>query len=99
MKKIIVVIAISVIVFSIIAIPAITEQFADAKSRKKIHFTETITSSPDPGQGHEGHQLALILSPNEGTLYDGSLTYAASEPVQIVVLHEIISAQVGGQPT
>jgi len=99
MKKIIVVIAISVIVFSIIAIPAITEQFADAKSRKKIHFTETITSSQDPGQGHESHQLALILSPNEGTLYDGSLTYAASEPVQIVVLHEIISAQVGGQPT
>ena len=99
MKKIIVVIAISVIVFSIIAIPAITEQFADAKSRKKIHFTETIISSPDPGQGHESHQLALILSPNEGTLYDGSLTYTTSEPAQIVVLHEITSVQVGGQPT
>ena len=36
--------------------------------QKKIHFTKTITSSQDPGQGHENHQLALILSPNEGTL-------------------------------
>lgn len=98
MNKIFVIVVISVVIASIVAIPAITEQFVDAKSRKKIHFTETITSSQDPGQGHESHQLALILSPNEGTLYDGSLTYTVSEPVQIVVLHEISDLQAGGQP-
>jgi len=98
MNKIFVIVVISVVIAGIIAIPAITEQFVDAKSRKKIHFTETITSSQDPGQGHESHQLALILSPNEGTLYDGSLTYTVSEPVQIVVLHEISDSQAGGQP-
>ena len=58
-------------------------------SRKKVHFTQTFTSSQDPGQGHENHQLALILSPNEGTIYDGSMTFTSSEPVQLVVLHEI----------
>lgn len=99
MNKIIVIVVVSIIVATIIAVPTITEQFVDAKSRKKIHFTQTITSSPDLGQGHESHQLALILSPNEGTLYDGSLTYTASEPVQIVVLHEITKADVKGQPT
>ena len=57
-----------------------TDQFADAGSRKKIHFTQTITSSQDPGQGHQNHQLALILSPNDGTLYDGSMTFTSSEP-------------------
>ena len=99
MNKILIIITISVVVASIILIPALTEQFADAKSRKKIHFTETLTSSQDPGQDHENHQLAIILSPNEGTLYDGSLTYTASEPVQIVVLHEIPSTQAVNQPT
>jgi len=99
MNKIIVVLAISIVVAGIIAIPAITEQFADAKSRKKVDFTQTIISSQDPGQGHDDHQLALILSPNEGTLYDGSITYTSSEPVQIVVLHEISSDQINGQPT
>jgi len=99
MNKIIVVLAISIVAASIIAIPAITEQFADAKSRKKVDFTQTIISSQDPGQGHDDHQLALILSPNEGTLYDGSITYTSSEPVQIVVLHEISSDQINGQPT
>ncbi len=99
MNKIIAIIAISVVVAGIISIPVITEQFADAGSRKKIHFTQTITSSQDPGQGHENHQLALILSPNTGTIYDGSITFAASEPIQIVVLHEIANTQAIGQPT
>ena len=61
---------------------------------KKFILLETITSSQDPGQGHENHQLALILSPNEGTLYDGSMTFTSSEPVQIVVLHEINSQEI-----
>ncbi|KKL78010.1 hypothetical protein LCGC14_2029130, partial [marine sediment metagenome] len=99
LNKIIAIVAISVVVAGIISIPAITEQFVDAGSRKKIHFTQTITSSQDPGQGHESHQLALILSPNTGTLYDGSITYTASEPIQIVVLHEIPNTQAIGQPT
>lgn len=98
MNKIIPIIAISIVIVAIITIPVMTEQFADAKSRKKIDFTQTITSSTDPGQGHEDHQLALILSPNTGTLYDGSFTYGASEPVQIVVLHEISKDEAKGQP-
>ena len=99
MNKIIIIIALGVVIISIFAIPSFTEQFVDAKTVKKIHFTETITSSQDPGQGHESQQLALILSPNSGTLYDGSLTYTASQPVQIVVLHEILKEQAKGQPT
>ena len=93
------IIILGVFVASIFAIPSVTEQFVDARTLKKIHFTETITSSQDPGQGHESHQLALILSPNGGSLYDGSMTYTASEQVQIVILHEILKEQSKGQPT
>lgn len=99
MNKIIIIFAVSIVITTIFAIPAVTEQFADSTSRKKIHFTQTITSSNDPGIGHGGEQLAVILSPNEGTLYDGSLTYTASEPVQIIVLHEIAKDDAKGQPT
>ena len=99
MKKQISILVIVLFVASIISISTISDQFVDAGSRKKIHFTQTITSSQDPGQGHQNHQLALVLSPNEGTLYDGSMTFTSSKPVQIVVLHEINSKQVKGQPT
>ena len=99
MKKSIGIVIIIIFAASIISISSISDQFVDAGSRKKIHFTQTITSSQDPGQGHQNHQLALILSPNEGTLYDGSMTFTSSEPVQIVVLHEINSQDAKGQPT
>jgi len=99
LKKIIVIVIVAIFVTSIISISSTTDQFADAGSRKKIHFTQTITSSQDPGQGHQNNQLALILSPNDGTLYDGSMTFTSSEPVQIVVLHEINSQDAKGQPT
>ena len=45
-----------------------------------------LKSSQDPGVGHEGHQLAIILPPSENT-YRGHLTYSASENVQLVALH------------
>ena len=99
LNKLIAILVIGIFTVSIISISSISDQFVDAGSRKKIHFTQTITSSQDPGQGHENHQLALILSPNEGTIYDGSMTFTSSTPVQMVVLHEITSQEAKGQPT
>lgn len=99
MNKLAAAAVVGVLALGLVSISALSDQFADAGSRKKIHFTQTIQSSQDPGQGHEDHQLSLILSPNEGTLYDGSITYTSSEPVQLVVLHEISSQEAKGQPT
>ncbi|RNJ76873.1 MAG: hypothetical protein EB830_03155 [Nitrosopumilus sp. H13] len=91
---------ITVLIIIVVAVglgaASVSDQFADAGSRKKIHFTQTITSSQDPGRS--GGQMALILPPNEGALYDGSITYAASGPVQLVVLHELGDSDAGGQP-
>ena len=98
MKKLSALLLIGIFTIGIIFVSSTSDQFVDAGSRKKIHFTQTITSSQDPGQGHENHQLALILSPNVGTIYDGSMTFTSSDPVQIVVLHEIDSQEVKGQP-
>ena len=47
--------------------------------------TGTMQSSTDPGIGHESHQLAIILAPSSD-LYTGTLSYSASEPIQLVSL-------------
>ena len=47
--------------------------------------SKTVTSVQDPGLGHESHQLAVILAPSE-KIYKGSITFSASEPVQLVAL-------------
>jgi hypothetical protein len=99
MNKYILLIVIIAISAVILYIPLLSNQYANAGMIKKIQFTQTFTSSQDPGQGHESEQMAIILSPNNGTLYSGSLTYTASEPVQIVILHQIDKADAKGQPT
>lgn len=48
--------------------------------------TGTLTSVQDPGQGHDSHQLAIILPPSD-KVYKGILTYSTSENIQLVALH------------
>jgi hypothetical protein len=48
--------------------------------------TGTLTSVQDPGLGHESHQLAIILPPQNGTIYTGVISWASSEPMQVVQL-------------
>ena len=99
MKKLLTILIIVVAIAGIIIIPNLSEEFVNAKTLRKIEFTKTVTSSQDPGIGHESHQFALILSPNEGTIYDGSVTYTASAPIELAVLHEISKEDAKGQPT
>jgi plastocyanin len=48
----------------------------------------TVTSSQDPLLGHEEHQMATILPFRpDGTIYEGILTYTATEPVEVVILN------------
>ena len=78
-----------------------TMEKAKEVSTLKVPKTVTgvITSVQDPGQGHEGHQLAIILPPSENT-YRGHVTYSASENVQLVALHGPLKAGMAkGQPT
>jgi hypothetical protein len=99
LNRFIIILILGIFTTGIITISIISDNFVDANSTKKINFTKTLISSQDPGRDHENHQLALILSPNEDTLYDGSITFTSSEPVDIVVLHEINSNDAKGQST
>jgi hypothetical protein len=48
----------------------------------------TVASGQDPLPGHESHELAFVLPPrSDGGVYSGVLTYTASKPVEVVVLH------------
>ncbi|HEX5458176.1 MAG TPA: hypothetical protein VFX64_07325, partial [Candidatus Nitrosotalea sp.] len=75
------------------------DQLANAGSTKKIQFTQTVTSTQDPGIGHNNEQMAIVLPPNSGSIYHGSITYSSSQPVQVVVLHQIDKGDSKGQPT
>lgn len=49
--------------------------------------TGTVQSVPDPGLGHEGHSVAMILPPRDIQYQGGTVAYSASEDVQLMALH------------
>ena len=71
-----------------------TDPFADIANKVKEETPvkpvktgwDRLTSAQDPGVGHEAHQLAIILAPSD-KVYSGTLSYDASEPIQLVTLH------------
>lgn len=71
----------------------------ESKTKDGYKFTsKTVTSTKDPGVGHESHQLAMVLPPNNRG-YSGILTYSASENIQLVALHGPLKAgEDKGQP-
>jgi len=89
MNRLLIAVIVAVAVGIIFSIPILSNNSVTAGTIKKIQFTQTLTSSQDPGLGHSDEQLAMVLLPSNGTLYSGTLTYTASEPVQVVILHQI----------
>ena len=82
--------------------PMKEQKMTETQTMTQAHTTKivsgTLTSAQDPGIGHESHQLAIILPPSD-KVYKGTLSYAASEPVQLVALTGPLKAgEDKGQP-
>ncbi|HMK32878.1 MAG TPA: hypothetical protein VK431_04565 [Nitrosopumilaceae archaeon] len=99
MNRLLLLLIIIIAIGLVVSISLFNDQLANAGSTKKIQFTQTITSSQDPGLGHSDEQMTIVLPPNNGSIYHGSITYSASQPVQIVIFHQIDKSDSKGQPT
>ena len=88
----------ALVIIAAVMVSGAPDQAAEAKSVRKVHFTETVESGSDPGKGNKGQQMAILLSPNPGTIYVGTITYAASIPVKIMILHELDDGDDVNQP-
>ena len=68
-----------------------------------VTIQKTGVSSPDPLPGHSAHQLVMALPPrSDGKVWVGTVTWTASKPVEVVVLHgynsSVTADAVHGQP-
>ncbi len=89
---------ISIVILSLILFPVGLSSNAQMDPMKKTTSSGTLESVQDPGIGHETHQIAIILPPSEN-VYAGTLTYNASEPIQLISLHgPLAEDQDLGQP-
>jgi hypothetical protein len=60
----------------------------------------TSASKQDPVPGHAAHQLVLVAPPRQdGKVWAGVVTFTASKPVEVVVLHPYNKPQTANQTT
>ena len=54
-----------------------------------VTIQKTAESTVDPLPGHSAHQLVMALPPRDdgGQVWIGTVTWSASKPVEVVVLH------------
>ena len=53
-----------------------------------VTIQKTGVSNTDPLPGHSAHQLVMALPPrSDGKVWVGTVTWTASKPVEVVVLH------------
>jgi hypothetical protein len=65
---------------------------------QKIVQQGTVTSSPDPLPGHEAHQSVTILKlKGDNTVYEGTLSFIASKPVEVQIISRNMSSPTGTQ--
>jgi hypothetical protein len=58
------------------------------QSSSHVTVQNTSSSVQDPLPGHSSHQVAIVLPPRtDGKLWVGTVTWTASKPVELVVLH------------
>ena len=61
---------------------------ATAPTSDTVTLQKTGVSDTDPLPGHSGHQLVMALAPrSDGKVWVGTVTWTASKPVEVVVLH------------
>lgn len=71
-----------------VAVPALAEPASPLQTSSHVTIQNTTASAQDPLPGHQGHQAAIILPPrDDGKLWVGTVTWTASKPVELVILH------------
>ena len=76
---------------------------ATASTSDTVTLQKTGVSDTDPLPGHSGHQLVMALAPrSDGKVWIGTVTWTASKPVEVVVLHgynsSVTADAANGQP-
>ena len=74
-----------------------------ANTTGNVTIQKTGVSAPDPLPGHSAHQLVMALPPrSDGKVWVGTVTWTASKPVEVVVLHmynsSVTADSAHGQP-
>jgi hypothetical protein len=95
-------IAVIFVVLTVSSASGVTIVNAQKSSPPPDHYVvqETAESTVDPLPGHQGHQLVIAIPPrDDGKIWTGTISWTASYPVEMVVLHTYDNTSASGNAT
>jgi len=83
--------AVGVVLILGIGVSLISAQGADAqaKNTKWIRGSWVQTSTSHNAEGHSAHQVVNFLSPIDGFVYNGEVTFTSTKGVDVIAYHDI----------
>ena len=75
---------------------------SSSSSNPPDHYVvqKTAASDKDPLPGHSSHQLVMAIPPRtDGKIWTGTVSWTASKPVELVILHKYDNASVTANKT
>ena len=54
---------------------------------------QTQTSMPHNAKGHESHQAVYMQNSSQGVVYNGTVTFSTSKPVDIIAVEDVTGQQ------
>ena len=80
-----------VLAVSVVAVAALqnTAEAQGPSAPKRIVGTIAQASQSHDAEGHAAHQAVYYVHPYEGYLYQGTVTFTTSAPVDILVYHDV----------
>ena len=54
---------------------------------------QTQTSMPHNAKGHESHQAVYMQNSSQGVVYNGTVTFSTSKPVDIIAIEDVTGQQ------
>ncbi len=54
---------------------------------------QTQTSMPHDAKGHESHQAVYMQNASQGVVYNGTVTFNSSKPVDIIAIEDVTGQQ------
>lgn len=85
-----------------VAVTVAQQAAATTSNNPPDHYVvqKTAASTKDPLPGHSSHQLVMAVPPRtDGKIWTGTVSWTASKPVELVILHKYDNASVTANQT
>ncbi len=85
--------SLGLLIVAIVGIAFTTSTIILNNNQLEAQQQQTQTSMPHNAKGHESHQAVYMQNSSQGVVYNGTVTFSTSKPVDIIAIEDVTGQQ------